>query len=397
MESSCFDAMTKARILIVEDQAIVARMTALRLQAVEKRLIQFSRAVEQSPASIVITDPDGCIEYVNPRFTEVTGFAAAEAIGQNPRVLKSGIHPAEYYRDLWATIATGREWQGEFCNRRKGGELYWELASISPVRDDAGRITHFVAVKEDITARKHGEDTLRESEARYRTLVDNVGEGIGVVDLQERFIFANPAAENIFGVPAGRLVGLNLREFTAPGQFEMIAEQTRRRQAGATGSYEIEISRPDGGKRTLLVTAVPPRDREGQFNSTFGVFRDITERKQAEERSIWPSSIRRRFAIARARWCAGFLPAHPGTSFLWRGSTTLIRHRGRRPPPPAQRFRIRLNSANSAARSPACSPRPHRPWRPEANRFARPNSASGCRCGYWPPTTSAQTARCCAG
>ncbi len=260
--------------------------TALHLRAVEARLLQFSRAVEQSPASIVITDLRGCIEYVNPRFTEITGYTSAEAIGQNPRVLKSGAQPVEYYRDLWETIVAGRDWQGEFCNRKKNGELYWELASISPIRNDAGQITHFVGVKEDITARKQTEDTLRESEARYRTLIENLGEGIGVVDLQEQFLFANPASERIFSVPDGGLVGRSLREFTEPGQFNKIAQETRLRQTGATNTYEIEIICPDGGKRTLLVTAVPQHDRQGQFISTFGVFRDITERKQAEMQSL---------------------------------------------------------------------------------------------------------------
>ena len=142
--------------------------TALKLHSAEVRLTQFSRAVEQSPASIVITDTTGRIEYVNPRFTELTGFTATEAIGQNPKMLKSGAQPKEYYRELWETITAGREWRGEFCNRKKNGDLYWELASISPVRDDAGRITHFLAVKEDITARKKAEDALLKSQAALR-------------------------------------------------------------------------------------------------------------------------------------------------------------------------------------------------------------------------------------
>jgi PAS domain S-box-containing protein len=256
--------------------------TALRLRAVERRLTQFSRAVEQSPASIVITDLTGCIQYVNPRFTEITGYTAPEVIGRNPRVLKSGAHPAEFYGDLWKAILTGHEWRGELCNQKKNGELYWGLASISPIRDDAGRITHFVSVKEDITGRKQAEDRLRESEALNRTVIENVGEGIGIVDLQEKFFFANPAAEKIFGVPAGRLVGRNLREFTQPGHFEAIVQQSSRRQSGATDTYEVEVTRPDSEQRTLLVTAVPQRDRQGTVTSTFGVFRDITERKMVE-------------------------------------------------------------------------------------------------------------------
>jgi PAS domain S-box-containing protein len=123
----------------------------------EEKLRQLSRAVEQSPASIVITNPAGDIEYVNPKFIEVTGYTLAEALGKNPRILKSGEKGPEAYRELWQTITAGKEWNGEFLNKKKNGELYWESASISPIRDLAGRITHYVAVKEDITARKQTE------------------------------------------------------------------------------------------------------------------------------------------------------------------------------------------------------------------------------------------------
>lgn len=113
-----------------------------------------SRALEQSPASIVITDRKGNIEYVNPRFEQVTGYTKAEVVGSNPRILKSETTPAETYRDLWRTIAAGGEWRGELCNRRKDGELFWESAAISGLTDESGQVGHFIAVKEDITERK---------------------------------------------------------------------------------------------------------------------------------------------------------------------------------------------------------------------------------------------------
>jgi PAS domain S-box-containing protein len=126
-------------------------------KGMEDKLRQLSRAVEQSPASIIITDAAGTIEYVNPKFIEVTGYALAEVLGKNPRILKSGDKGPESYRELWQTITAGKEWRGEFHNKKKNGELYWESASLSPIRDLAGRITHYVAVKEDITARKQTE------------------------------------------------------------------------------------------------------------------------------------------------------------------------------------------------------------------------------------------------
>ncbi len=136
--------------------SVIGRNITERKRA-EEKLRQLSRAVEQSPASIVITNPAGDIEYVNPKFIELTGYTLAEALGKNPRILKSGEKGPEAYRELWQTITAGKEWRGEFHNKKKNGELYWESASISPIRDLAGRITHFVAVKEDITARKQTE------------------------------------------------------------------------------------------------------------------------------------------------------------------------------------------------------------------------------------------------
>lgn len=120
----------------------------------EKQLKLLSRLVEQSPVSIVITDPSGNIEYVNPAFSEVTGYTPEEVIGQNPSILKSGEHSREFYRDLWMTILAGKQWKGEFHNRKKAGELYWESAVISPIFEEDGNITHFVEAKTDITERK---------------------------------------------------------------------------------------------------------------------------------------------------------------------------------------------------------------------------------------------------
>ncbi len=115
---------------------------------------KLSQAIEQSPISVVITDPSGQIEYVNPKFSNLTGYSFAEAKGQNPRVLKSGETSAEEYAVLWQTIQAGHQWSGEFHNKKKNGDLYWESAVISPILDDHGKIAHFVAIKEDITERK---------------------------------------------------------------------------------------------------------------------------------------------------------------------------------------------------------------------------------------------------
>jgi PAS domain S-box-containing protein len=130
----------------------------------EEQLRKLSQAVEQSPASVVITDTKGCIEYVNPKFTQTTGYAFDEVVKKNNRLLKSGEKIPEDYEKLWADITRGEIWRGEFHNRKKNGELFWENVTIGPIKNENGEITHFIAVKEDITELKRLEDQLRHAQ-----------------------------------------------------------------------------------------------------------------------------------------------------------------------------------------------------------------------------------------
>ncbi|MGD8515441.1 MAG: PAS domain S-box protein [Anaerolineae bacterium] len=131
---------------------------------------KLSRAVEHSPSTVVITDVQGTIEYVNPSFARLTGYALEEILGRNPRFLHSGRHDPSFYADMWTTILGGNEWRGEFVNRRKDGSLYWEWASIAPIQDETGAITHFIKVAEDITDRKHAEEALHRRVEELATL-----------------------------------------------------------------------------------------------------------------------------------------------------------------------------------------------------------------------------------
>jgi diguanylate cyclase (GGDEF)-like protein/PAS domain S-box-containing protein len=160
---SHYTSLVRATPIIHDGTVLGVRVVMFDITEVkqaEETLRKLSLAVEQSPASVVITGPEGNIEYVNPKFTEVTGYTFEEVKGRNPRILKSGNTPKEVYKDIWKTIKSGKEWCGEFSNRRKNGELFWEYISISPLTDPDGSITHFVAVKEDITSRKQYEERL---------------------------------------------------------------------------------------------------------------------------------------------------------------------------------------------------------------------------------------------
>jgi len=176
LQRGAWDYLTKPVVHLAELELSVARcLERARLvrenrnyqenleQIISQRtaeLHKLTTAVEQGANAVVITSVDGIIEYVNPKFTETTGYSSEEAVGQNPRILKSGKHAASYYQSLWETLRSGREWRGEFCNKTKDGREYWELCSIAPIKDAAGVITSYVAIKEDITSRKHNENLL---------------------------------------------------------------------------------------------------------------------------------------------------------------------------------------------------------------------------------------------
>ncbi|PKM98288.1 MAG: hypothetical protein CVU79_04060 [Elusimicrobia bacterium HGW-Elusimicrobia-3] len=129
----------------------------------QQEMRKLSAAVKNSPTSILITDPEGRIEYVNPKFIELTGYSQAELIGQNPRIINSGKMHKSVFKELWDTLLAGKEWHGELLNRKKNGQFFWESASISPVKDPQGRITNFVAVKLDITEAKLNQHELEKA------------------------------------------------------------------------------------------------------------------------------------------------------------------------------------------------------------------------------------------
>ena len=154
-------------------QFAVSFMDVTERREAEQELRKLSRAVEQSSSTIIITNTSGNIEYVNPKFTQITGYSFEEVIGRNPRILKSGFTSEEEYAGLWQTIISGGEWHGELLNKKKDGQLFWESVTISPILNDRREITHFVGVKEDITERKQSEIETRRHIAELEAVYEN--------------------------------------------------------------------------------------------------------------------------------------------------------------------------------------------------------------------------------
>ncbi len=172
----------------------------------------FAQAIHQNPDVVVITDRNGTIVYTNPCFTELTGYTAEEAVGQNPRVLKSGEMRPEVYKELWSTILSGRVWHGEFKNRRKDGSTFWEEASIGPIFNEDGEITHFVAIKHDISLRKEMQAVLQKTVTQFRTLTASTHDAIIVIDESCTVHLWNNGASNYFGYLDREVVGKSLKD-----------------------------------------------------------------------------------------------------------------------------------------------------------------------------------------
>ena len=250
----------------------------------EVQLRQLQRVVEQSPASVVITDTAGRIEYVNPHFTQLTGYTVEEATGQNPRILKTDHTPPEVYTELWQAIMAGREWHGEFLNRKKNGELYWEDAHIGPVTDAEGRVTHYVAVKEDVTARKRTADELQQSRARLKAIFDSASVGIALIDCTGRYVQVNQRWSEMSGYPIEALYQLGPIDLTHPADRAVNSDKMRGIVAGTIDSYELEnrYVRQDGSIFWGVLSVTSIRNAAGEFEASLAIVSDITERKIAE-------------------------------------------------------------------------------------------------------------------
>lgn len=174
---------------------------AIERKRAEEELRRLTHAIEQSLVSVVITNAFGDIEYVNPKFTQITGYTKDEVCGKNPRILRSGETVPEQYKQLWETISSGKEWRGEFHNKKKNGELFWETASISPVRNEKSVITHFVAIKEDITERKRVEKELEDYQSHLEILIKERTKELEEVNtrLQEEIVKQKEAEEKVKG------------------------------------------------------------------------------------------------------------------------------------------------------------------------------------------------------
>lgn len=319
------NASFEARIVpLSSDRVLILSRDITEKTAKDIQIKRLSLAIEQSPVSIVITDLDANIEYVNPSFETTTGYSAEEVIGKNTNILKSGQTDPKIYTELWDTIEKGHSWSGEWLNKKKNGQLFWEYISITPIYDDFGKIINYLAVKQDISDRKQtekeimelnssleekiekrtaelaetnenllrqieerliAENALAQSEKSYRMVVENVAEVIFQTDAKGLWVFLNKSWETITGFTVNESLGQLFVNYVHPEDrarnWELFEPLIRRQKDYCR--HEIRYLTKEGGFRWVEVFAKLGLDENDQVIGTYGTLQDITERKHAEE------------------------------------------------------------------------------------------------------------------
>ena len=290
----------------------------------EFEISKLTRAVEQSPVSIVITDLQANIEYVNPAFEETSGYSLEEVKGKNTRMLGSGETEDAIYGEMWKSIASGGEWNGEWINKKKNGELFWEHVSISPIHEENNKIVNYLAVKQNITSRKQAEQEIRElnenlelkirqrteqlgeanqyllneieerkrldealiaSERNYRTVVENVNEVIFQTDASGLWVFLNKSWEEITGFSVGESLGKPFLDYVHPDDRErnnnLFMPLINREKSYC--KHVVRYLTKDGNFRWIEVFARLGLNEKDEITGTFGTLQDITVRRSSEE------------------------------------------------------------------------------------------------------------------
>ncbi len=276
-------------------QAIEKKAILKSKKAAEDQLRILSRAIEQNPASIVITNTKGDIEYVNPKFSELTGYSFDEVFGQNPRVLKSGTKSSEEYRQLWETITNGGEWHGEFENIKKNREIYYESAVISPIADENGKITHYLAVKEDITE-------IKKADRKIRLLahsMESISECVTITDMNDEILYVNESFLRTYGFVEDELIGQKIDIIRPDDLQNLLARNILPKVGDESWRGEIMNKRKDGSLFPIMLSSTTIKDENGKVIALIGVGTDITlairnreELMEAKARSEETSRLR---------------------------------------------------------------------------------------------------------
>jgi PAS domain S-box-containing protein len=278
-------SMSWQPILGADGRALGVRASGRDISELKRAETELRRAnlvLDQAHTSIFITDRNGVIEYVNDEFTRSLGYTKTEAVGRNPRFLQSGKTDPNTYKEMWRTLLSGASWQGEICNRRKDGTLIWELLAISPLRDECGEITHFVAIKQDVSERKRLQLALQENLTNFRTFFDTITDLIFVGSPDGKIVASNRAVTDVLGYSAAELAGMPLLTTHPRDRREEAETIFAAMIRGERASCPLPLARKDG-------TLVPVDTRVwlGQWDGApciFGISKNLSAEQEANQR-----------------------------------------------------------------------------------------------------------------
>jgi len=293
-DGSVFPLEIEARTISTENDRTI-RVAAVRDITLRKKSEEENKklltVLEQSANSIFITDTKGNIEYVNPKFTELTGYTLEEVFGKPPKTIKSRIHSKAFYSQLWKTVYEGKTWKGEFQNKAKNGNLFWEQATITPIKNEEGEVINYVAIHEDITERKKAEkqlkeayETIKENENRLSKILKTANEGFWIIDSDDVTIEVNPEMCKILGLTESEIVGKSIFEFVDEENSEIFSEQMKKRTSGFSSKYEIELINSKGKNVSCLFKPSPILNKQKERVGSFALVTDISNLKNIHKK-----------------------------------------------------------------------------------------------------------------
>jgi len=250
----------------------------------DSQIRRLSRAVEQSPSGVIITDTRGKIHYLNPTYARMIGYTRREVAGRTFRLFARGELPDEEFARMWQLIMSGKQWRGEFISTRKNGEEFWASATASPIVDEENQITDIVVVQENITERKRAEQQLFESEQRYRLLAENATDVIARFNEHMTFLYVSPACHSVLGYKPEELQDKSLLKLVLADDQPELEDAFRRVLGGEdVGPISFRFRRKDGEAVWLETTAKAIAGNDEEEAGIIATSRDVTERRQLEE------------------------------------------------------------------------------------------------------------------
>lgn len=247
-----------------------------------KEISDYKYAMDQS-SIITITDENGIIKYANKKFCEISKYNQKELIGQNHRIVNSGFHPKELFKDLWETVKEGKVWRNEVKSKAKDGTYFWADTIIVPFLDENRKPFQFTAIRTDITKRKKAEAAFVKSEKRYRQIVETTQEGIWVIDKNNKTVFVNRRFSEIFGYSYEEMMSKTNFDLLDEGEKSLMKEKMEQRQKGLRENFEQEYIAKSGEKIWANVSANPLFDADGNYTGALAMLTDNTDRKKAED------------------------------------------------------------------------------------------------------------------